>query len=47
LRQSGKWQAQIQKDGKKINLGMFLTEHEAHEAYVKASNEIHGPFGRP
>lgn len=31
-----KWEAQIQADGKKIYLGVFPTEAEAHQAYLDA-----------
>ena len=31
-----KWQAQIGVNGKKIHLGYFLTETEAHQAYLSA-----------
>lgn len=34
--------SQIRKDGKRTNLGQFATELEAHEAYKKASLELHG-----
>jgi hypothetical protein len=46
-RQSGRWQARI-STGKPTqrSLGMFSTPEEAHEAYVKASAEMHGEFGR-
>ena len=35
-----KWQAQIYIDGKKIYLGLFSDEHEAHLAYQKALKEL-------
>jgi hypothetical protein len=31
-----KWQARICINGKKVHLGLFHTEQEAHEAYIKA-----------
>ncbi|MBL0317470.1 MAG: HNH endonuclease [Flavobacteriales bacterium] len=34
------WQANIQINNKKTNLGIFLTEEEAHEAYQKVSNSV-------
>ncbi|MFS7244799.1 HNH endonuclease [Rahnella inusitata] len=41
------WRAQIQFNGKKIRLGRHLTAEDAHKAYLKASEEIHGRFCRP
>lgn len=41
-----KWQAKIGKDNKKFWLGSFPTAEEAHAAYTKAANELHGPFVR-
>ncbi len=41
-----KWRAQITVAGKKKNLGYFPTKEEAHAAYCKASQELHGEFGR-
>jgi uncharacterized protein YebE (UPF0316 family) len=35
-KQINKWQAQIGIDGKRIHLGIFNHEHEAHLAYQKA-----------
>ena len=35
-KQSNKWKAQIQINGKKIHLGLFKTEPEAHQTYLKA-----------
>jgi hypothetical protein len=40
------WFSHIIKDGKKAYLGLFATEQEAHDAFVKASKEIHGKFHR-
>jgi hypothetical protein len=45
-RQMGKWQAQIGAGGVKKYLGIFETPEAAHDAYVKASAELHGEFGR-
>ena len=42
----GKWQAQIMMDGRKRHLGLFDTPEAAHEAYVSASKDLHGNFGR-
>jgi hypothetical protein len=38
-----KWVAQIMYNGKKTHLGLFDTAEEAHDAYQKASSELH-PF---
>ena len=35
-----KWQALIRIDGSQKSLGCFKTEHEAHQAYMKAYNEL-------
>ena len=45
-KRQGKWQAQIQKNGKNFHLGTFDTELEAHAAYVQAANQLHGEFAR-
>lgn len=42
-----KWQARITDTrGKRVNLGFYKTEEEAHSAYARASEKHHGPFGR-
>lgn len=41
-----KWCSQIVVDGKTKHLGYFDTDKEAHEAYVSASKEFHGRFGK-
>jgi hypothetical protein len=41
----GKWLARIKVNGKRHNLGHFLTPEEAHAAYVAASLKYHGEFG--
>lgn len=38
----GKWQSQINIQGKLLFLGYFKTEALAHEAYLKAKEEIDG-----
>ena len=43
---SGKWHAVIWVDSKPIFLGAYNSPELAHIAYVKASYEIHGEFGR-
>jgi hypothetical protein len=39
-----KWQAHIKADGKNFYLGLFETKEEAHDAYIQASNKLHGVF---
>ena len=41
---SGKWQAQIQKNGKHYYLGVFESEKDAALAYNEAALRIHGQF---
>ena len=41
-----KWIAYIGVKGVRHHLGSFKTAVEAHEAYVKASKELHGSFMR-
>jgi hypothetical protein len=41
-----KWVAQITMHRKNRYLGLFDTPEEAHAAYVRASAEVHGEFGR-
>lgn len=43
---NGKYRARICVDNKQRLLGYFSTPEEAHEAYCKASKELHGEFGR-
>lgn len=43
---SRKWGAWIGAGGKSYGLGLFETKEEATEAYRKASEELHGEFGR-
>jgi hypothetical protein len=43
---SGKWRAEIVKNHKTTYLGRFTTPEGAHDAYCKASHELHGEFGR-
>ncbi len=35
-----KWRARIEINGKRISLGLFPTEQDAHEAYLKAKSQI-------
>lgn len=39
-KKANKWRSQIRVNGVKKNLGTFKTEHEAHQAYIKAYNEL-------
>ncbi|CAM8763051.1 HNH endonuclease [Burkholderia pseudomallei] len=39
-----KWRARIQMDGKRAHLGLFETAEEAHAAYCKAADDLHGEF---
>jgi hypothetical protein len=39
-----KWKATICVNGKNRHLGYYFTPEEAHEAYCKASQELHGGF---
>lgn len=40
------WKASICKDGRKIHLGYHASEEEAHQAYIRAAQSIHGAFAR-
>lgn len=39
-----RWKAQIAHNGKAVPLGYFLTPEEAHAAYKRAANILHGEF---
>jgi hypothetical protein len=41
-----KWRARICANAKIMLLGYFDTAEQAHEAYEKAANELHGEFAR-
>lgn len=45
-RPNGKWQARIGDNGKRLSLGYYSTAAEAHEAYLKAAQNIYGEFVR-
>lgn len=45
-RKTNKYTAAISKDKVKRHLGYFHTPQEAHAAYVKAAQELHGEFAR-
>ena len=42
----GMWQARIMVDRKSFSLGFYASPKEAHDAYCRASREMHGEFGR-
>jgi len=47
IKSNGKWGAWIKVSGKSKNLGCnFDTPEQAYEAYKKASEKMHGEFGR-
>lgn len=43
-RANGRFQATINKDGKRTHLGYFSTAEEAHAAYVRAAKATYGQF---
>ena len=43
---SGKWRARIMTDSNRTVLGYFDTPEAAYVAYCKASEKMHGEFGR-
>lgn len=43
---NNRWKAQIQKDGRKIGIGYFLTVEEAKIAYDEAASKYHGEYAR-
>jgi hypothetical protein len=43
---TGRWYAQIRKDGRGYYLGSFATPQAAHEAYAAAARELFGEFAR-
>lgn len=43
---TGKWRARCGVDGKRISLGLYVTQKEAYKAYCKAAKELHGEFAR-
>jgi hypothetical protein len=45
-KRAGMWYAQIQAQKRKVSLGYFGCPTAAHFAYIKASRDLHGEFGR-
>lgn len=45
-RKSGRWRAQICVNRKKISLGHYDTEREAHDAYARSATKLFGQFAR-
>lgn len=43
---SGKWEARINVNGKRLYLGVFDTPELAYEEYCNAAKEYHGEFAR-
>lgn len=41
----GRWQARIVAHGKRRSLGVFDTQEEARDAYLRASKKYHGEYG--
>jgi len=41
-----KWRSRIRSNNKMLWLGYFNTPEEAHEAYCREANKLHGPFFR-
>lgn len=40
-KQSSRWRARIQVNGRSVHLGMFDTQEQAHQAYIDAKREVH------
>lgn len=43
---NGRWISSICLDGKKVSLGSFDNEEDAHLAYAAASKKLHGEFSK-
>lgn len=41
-----RWKSAICLNGKLRHIGLFDTKEEAHAAYVKAAEQLHGTFAR-
>lgn len=44
--QSGKWRARIAASKRHISLGLHKTKEDAHAAYCRAAEKLHGDFAR-
>jgi AP2 domain/HNH endonuclease len=47
LKQTGKWRARIEVNGKRIHLGEYDTRERAFIAYIFAQWKYHGDFANP
>lgn len=45
-KRKGKWEASIRSNGRLMFLGYFDSPGDAHEAYKKAADKLHGGFSR-
>lgn len=45
-RRGASYEARIQHEGRRLNLGRYDTAEEAHAAYAKAAQRLFGKFGR-
>ena len=45
-KETQRWIAKIRLHGKQRHIGRFQTPEEAHAAYVRAAEELHGEFAR-
>lgn len=45
-KQGNRYRAEIQVEGVKRYLGLYVSAQEAHAAYCVASQQLHGDFGR-
>ena len=44
--ETGKWRARIMVNKVIVELGLHFTKEAAHDAYCRASRDLHGKFGR-
>lgn len=43
-KKTGRWKAQIQVNGKHMNIGTFATPRQAHDAYFAVAKKLRGEF---